>query len=104
MELSTRITRFTISWFYILSLVSPPEIAVKIKWVGSVWLSILGFLEQLHPCSVCNPARVFLTSKSSYLLLPNDTPKIETGTGNGSAKGWFRVLNSNPAGPIKPSR
>jgi hypothetical protein len=104
MELSTRITRFTISWFYILSLVSPPEIAVRIKWVGSVWLSILGFLEQLHPCSVCNPARVFLTSKSSYLLLPNDTPKIETGTGNGSAKGWFRVLNSNPAGPIKPSR
>jgi hypothetical protein len=97
MELSTRITRFTIGCFYILSLVSPAEIAVRMKWVGCVWLLILGFLEQLHPCLLCDPARVFLTSKSSYLLFHNVTPKIETGTGNGSAKMWVQSAKYEPS-------
>jgi hypothetical protein len=44
---------------------------------------ISGILEQLHPCSVCDPATVFLTSKISYLLSPNLTHKTETVTGKG---------------------
>jgi hypothetical protein len=36
--------------------------------------------EQLDLCSVCDPPRVFLTSKISYLLFLNFTHKTETGT------------------------
>ncbi len=35
-------------------------------------------LEQLLPCSVCELARVFLTSEISYLFFPNLTHKIGT--------------------------
>ncbi len=40
-------------------------------------------LEQLHPCSACGPATVFLTNKISYLLFPNLIDKTETGTAKG---------------------
>jgi hypothetical protein len=39
--------------------------------------------EQLHPCSVCGPATVFLTSKISYLLFPNLIFKTEIGIAKG---------------------
>jgi hypothetical protein len=42
-----------------------------------------GSLEQLHPCSVCGCATVFLTSNIQYLLFPNLTHKTETGTAKG---------------------
>jgi hypothetical protein len=37
-------------------------------------------LEHLHQCSVCDPAKIFLTSKFSYLLLSNPTHKTKTST------------------------
>ncbi len=36
--------------------------------------------EDLHLCSICDSAKVFLTSEFSYLLSSNPTHKIETGT------------------------
>jgi len=36
--------------------------------------------EDLQLCSVCDSAKVFLTSEFSYLLSSNPTHKIETGT------------------------
>jgi hypothetical protein len=39
--------------------------------------------EQLHPCSVCGPATVLLTSKISYLLFPNLILKTKTGIAKG---------------------
>jgi hypothetical protein len=39
--------------------------------------------EQLHPCLIRDLAIVFLTSKISYLLLPNLTRKIEMGITKG---------------------
>jgi hypothetical protein len=41
------------------------------------------FLEQLHQCSVCGPARIFLTTKISYFLFSNLTHKTKNGTANG---------------------
>jgi hypothetical protein len=43
-------------------------------------LHISNFCLQLDVCSVWDPARVFLTSKISYLLFLNFTHKTETGT------------------------
>jgi hypothetical protein len=39
-------------------------------------------LEHLQWCSVCNPAKIFLTSKFHYLLFGNPTHKTVTGTAN----------------------
>jgi hypothetical protein len=36
-----------------------------------------------HPCSLCGPAIVFLTSKISYLFIPNFTHNTETATAKG---------------------
>jgi hypothetical protein len=44
------------------------------------FFTLFGLLEQLHPCSGCGPGSIILTSKISYLLLPNFTHKIETET------------------------
>ncbi len=41
------------------------------------------YWEQLHPCSVCGPATIFLASKISYLLFSNLIHKTETGTWKG---------------------
>jgi hypothetical protein len=38
--------------------------------------------DHLERCSVCNPAKIFFTSKFSYLLFCNFTHKTETGTAN----------------------
>jgi hypothetical protein len=45
--------------------------------------------------SVCDPAKIFFTSKSSYLLLWNPTDKTETETTN-----RWGSTNSKPLGPI----
>jgi hypothetical protein len=79
-----------------------------------------GGLEHVQWCSVCDSAKILLTSKFSYLLLSNTTTKtakkyfahpslviyfsptppinLKTGT----ASRW-ETTNSNPPGPIKLS-
>ncbi len=42
----------------------------------------ISFLEHPLWCSVCDPAKIFLTFKFSYLLFCNPTHKTETGTAN----------------------
>jgi hypothetical protein len=42
---------------------------------GSLW----PHLEHLQECSVGDPAKIFLTSKFSYLLFPNPTHKTKIG-------------------------
>jgi hypothetical protein len=54
--------------------------------------------EHLQWCSVCDPAKIFLTSKFSYLLFSNLTHKTETGTANR----WETTI-ATPPGPIKLS-
>jgi len=49
------------------------------------------FLEHLQRCSVCDPAKIFFTSKFSYLLFCNPTYKTETGTAN--RWGWTTIAN-----------
>jgi hypothetical protein len=49
----------------------------------------------LHWCSVYEPAKIFFTSKFSYLLFSNPTHKTETGTTN-----WSGTTNSKPPGSI----
>jgi hypothetical protein len=51
--------------------------------------------ERLHRCSVCDLAKIFFTSKFSYLLFVN--PNIETNTGISNRCG---TTNSKPLGPI----
>jgi hypothetical protein len=46
-------------------------------------------LEHLQQCSVSGPAKLFFTSKFSYVLFCNPTNKTKTGT-----------ANSKPPGPI----
>jgi hypothetical protein len=46
-------------------------------------------------CSVCDPAKTFLTSKFSYLLFCNPTHKTKTGIPNG-----WKTTNSKSLGPI----
>lgn len=52
-------------------------------------------LEQFHSCSMCDIAKVYFTSKISYLLFPNSPPQNE------SAKG-SDTTNNNLTEPIKP--
>jgi hypothetical protein len=52
-------------------------------------------LEHLQRCSVCEPAKMFLTSKFSYLPFSNPTHKNKTGTAN-----RLETTNSKPPGPI----
>ncbi len=52
-------------------------------------------LEHLQRSSVCNPAKIFFTSKFSYTLCSNPTHKTETGIANS-----WGTTNSKPAGPI----
>ncbi len=52
-------------------------------------------LEQLHLCSICDIAKVYFTSKISYLLFPNLSPQT------GSAKA-SETTNNNLTEPIKP--
>ncbi len=50
-------------------------------------------------CSVCDPAKIFLTSKISYLFIfPNPTHKTTTGTAN-----RWETTSSNPNWPMKLS-
>jgi hypothetical protein len=51
--------------------------------------------ELLQWCSVCDPAKIFLTSKFSYLLFSNPTHKTKTGTPNRR-----ETTNSTPPRPI----
>ncbi len=52
-------------------------------------------LEHLQWCSVCDPAKIFLTSNFSYLPFSNPTHKNKTGTAN-----RWETTNSKPPGPI----
>jgi hypothetical protein len=52
-------------------------------------------LEHLQRCSVCDPAKIFLTSKFSYLPFFNHTHKNKTGTANS-----WETTNSKPPGTI----
>jgi hypothetical protein len=52
-------------------------------------------LEQLQQRSVSVPAKIFLTSKFSYLLFSNPTHKTKSGTAN-----RWETTNSNPPGLI----
>jgi hypothetical protein len=52
-------------------------------------------LEHLQRCSVCDPAKIFLTSKFSYLPFFNPTHQNKTGTAN-----RWETTNSKPPGPI----
>ncbi len=52
----------------------------------------------LQWCSVCDPAKVFLTSKFSYLLFSNPAHQTKTGTAN-----MWETTNCNPSGQIKLS-
>ncbi len=45
-------------------------------------LTWIGKQEHLQRCSVCNPAKLFFTSKFSYILFCNPIHEIETGTAN----------------------
>jgi len=48
-----------------------------------IWLSRVTYwalVEMLQLCSICNLAKIFFTSKFSYLLFCNPTHKAETGT------------------------
>jgi hypothetical protein len=49
--------------------------------------------ENLYQCSVCDLAKIFLTSKFSYSLFSNLTHKTKTGTANRS-----ETTNSKPPG------
>ncbi len=51
--------------------------------------------EHLQRCSVCDLAKIFFTSKFSYVLFCNPTNKTETGTAN-----RWGTTNSKPSGPI----
>jgi hypothetical protein len=53
------------------------------------------YLEHLQRCSVWNTAKIFFSSKFSYLLFCNDTHKTETGTAN-----RWGTTNRQPPGPI----
>jgi len=52
-------------------------------------------LEHLRWCSVCNRAKIFFTSKFSYLLFSNPSHNTETGI----ADRWG-TTNIKPSGPI----
>jgi len=47
-------------------------------------MGFLGSVERLQLRSVCDPAKIFLTSKFSYLLFffPTQTHRTKTGTAN----------------------
>jgi hypothetical protein len=64
---------------------------------GIIFLVLKSFLslEQLHSCSVCGPATIFLTDKISYLLFPNLTHKTETGTAKGGRLLIATLLNQS---------
>jgi hypothetical protein len=51
--------------------------------------------EHLQWCSVCDPAKIFLTSKFSYLLFCNHTHKTKAGTSN-----QWETTNSKQPRPI----
>jgi hypothetical protein len=52
-------------------------------------------LEHLQRCSVCDPVKIFVTSKFSYVLFCNPTNKTETGTAN-----RWKTTTYKPPGPI----
>jgi hypothetical protein len=52
-------------------------------------------LEHLQRCSECDTAKIFLTSKFSYLPFSNPTHKNKTGTANS-----WETTNSKPPGPV----
>ncbi len=56
---------------------------------------ILHFGEHPQRCSVCEPAKIFLTSEFSYLLFSNSTHKTKTKT----AIRW-ETISIKPPGPI----
>jgi hypothetical protein len=66
-----------------------------IHQLRSLSVQIATSLEQLQQCSVCDPAKIFLTSIFSYLLFSNPAHKTKTGTAN-----RWETTNSNPTGPI----
>ncbi len=52
--------------------------------------------EHLQQCSVCESAKIFLTSKISYLLFSNPTHETKTGTADRG-----ETTNTKPPGPIR---
>jgi hypothetical protein len=70
------------------------------KAQGSSTQTLLGFfnswvLEHLQRCWVCDPEKIFFTSKFSYVLFCNPTNKTETGRAN-----RWGTTNNKPPGPI----
>jgi hypothetical protein len=58
--------------------------------------------ELLHACSVCDPARVLLTSKDEFYFSPNNTTTpIKTETGTAERKG-ARLLRATHLDESKP--
>jgi hypothetical protein len=77
----------------------PLERASGCKRKPNLVLYDASMLEHLHWCSVCDLAKIFLTSKLSFFpptLVP--THKTKTVTSN-----RWETTNSNPPGPIKLS-
>jgi hypothetical protein len=60
------------------------------------WQNSDNGLKHLQRCSACNPAKLFFTSKFSYLIFCNPTHKTETGIAN-----RWGTTDSEPPGPIK---
>jgi hypothetical protein len=61
-----------------------------------VYIPFLFFTyEHLQLYSICDPAKIYFTSKFSYVLFCNPTHKTETGTAN-----RWGTTNSKPHGPI----
>jgi hypothetical protein len=71
--------------------------AVKVNLIA-ITLQILNSLEHLQWCSVCNPAKISLTCKFTFLLFPTPPVKSKTGTAN-----RWETSNKNSPGPIKLS-
>ncbi len=69
------------------------NVYIVMEYVSLHTLSFVS-LEHPHWCSVCDPAKIFLTSKFSYFFA---TPPIKQKTG--TANRW-ETTNSKPHGPI----
>jgi hypothetical protein len=71
--------------------------AVKVNLV-TITLQVLNSFDHLQWCSVCNPAKISLTSKFTFSLFPTPPIKSKTGTAN-----RWETSNKNSPGPIKLS-
>jgi hypothetical protein len=66
-----------------MAMLTPAITIIRIALIVNIcrhFFTFLALLEQLYTRSGCGPGSIILTSKISYLLLPNSTHKIETQT------------------------